>query len=76
MLIKGGFRIMTRSEIIKSYNRNTDPAGRKLNSLSEEELTRIQGGGDVNPETTTLCAFGSGVALTIALSKAFTCGSN
>ncbi len=67
---------MTRSEVIKSFDRNNDPAGMKLNSLSEEELARIQGGGDVRPETTTLCAFGGGVALTIALSKAFSCGPN
>ena len=60
---------MTRSEIIKSFNQNNNPAGVKLNYLSDDDLARIHGGGDVKPETTTLCAFGSGVTLTIALSK-------
>ena len=59
---------MKRSEIIKSFNQNNHPAGVKLNYLSDEDLARIQGGGDVKPETTTLCAFGQGVSLTIALS--------
>lgn len=65
---------LTRSEIINSYTKNNHPAGEKLNALTEEELARIQGGGDVKPETTTLCAFGGGVALTIALSKTLGCG--
>lgn len=68
---------MNRSEIINSYTGSDHPAGRKLNALTDAELSRIQGGGDVKPETTTtLCAFGGGVALTIALSKAFSCGKN
>ena len=63
---------MKRSEIIKSFNQNNHPAGVKLNYLSDEDLARIQGGGDVKPETTTLCAFGSGVTLGIALTKLIT----
>ncbi|PRT15281.1 mersacidin family lantibiotic [Bacillus wiedmannii] len=65
---------MTRSEVINAYKMENHPAGRKLNALTEDELTRIQGGGDVKPETTP--AFGGGVALSVALSKLFSCGSN
>jgi type 2 lantibiotic (TIGR03893 family) len=62
---------MTRSEIINAYKREDHPAGGKLNSLSNEELARIQGGGDVQPEVTP--AFIGGVAATVALSKALKC---
>lgn len=65
---------MTRSEIINSYSSDNHPAGQRLSALSQEELIRIQGRGDVKPETSTLCAFGGGVALTIALSKTLGCG--
>ncbi|PGL81114.1 type 2 lantibiotic, partial [Bacillus sp. AFS054943] len=43
----------------------------KLVEVSKDELSRIYGGGDVQPETTPLCAFGSGVALGISLSKVY-----
>ena len=47
---------MTRAEIINSYKMENHPAGRKLNALTEEELARVHGGGDVAPNTTTtLC---------------------
>ncbi|MCY9020608.1 mersacidin family lantibiotic [Priestia megaterium] len=37
--------------------------------VSEEELARVYGGGDVQPETTPACAIGGGITLGIALSK-------
>lgn len=47
------------------------PSGSKLVELSREELTKVYGGGDVQPETTPVCAVGGGIALGIALSKLF-----
>lgn len=61
---------MTRTEVLASLNGN-HPAGMKLVELSEEELMMVYGGGDVQPETTTVCAVGGGIAVGIALSKLF-----
>lgn len=61
---------MQRSEILNSFNQN-HPSGEKLAVLSQEELLRVHGGGDVQAETTTICAFGKGVALGASLSLLF-----
>jgi hypothetical protein len=63
---------MNRLEVLHSFSQN-HPAGEKLTALSKEELMQVNGGADVQGETTVLCAFGGGVAITIALSKLFTC---
>ncbi|PDM41724.1 type 2 lantibiotic, partial [Parageobacillus yumthangensis] len=46
-------------------------SGERLVEVSVEELQRVYGGGDVQPETTTVCAVGGGISLGIALSKLF-----
>ncbi|OTY56717.1 mersacidin family lantibiotic [Bacillus thuringiensis] len=61
---------MNRTKVIEELAVN-HPAGTKLVEVSKDELSRIYGGGDVQPETTPLCAFGSGVALGISLSKVY-----
>lgn len=63
---------MSRLEVLHSFNQN-HPSGEKLAVLSQEELLRVHGGGDVQAETTTICAFGGGVALGVAMSKLFGC---
>ncbi|MED4206662.1 mersacidin family lantibiotic [Neobacillus mesonae] len=42
---------MTRNEVLFSMN-NNHPAGDLLVEVSGEELTRVFGGGDVQPDTT------------------------
>ncbi|AHX21585.1 mersacidin family lantibiotic [Bacillus cereus] len=61
---------MNRNQVIEELSVK-HPAGAKLVEVSKEELTRISGGGDVQPETTPLCAFGGGVALGLSLSKVY-----
>ncbi|MED4206663.1 lichenicidin A2 family type 2 lantibiotic [Neobacillus mesonae] len=61
---------MTRTQVLTGLNHN-NPAGEVLIEVSTEELAQIYGGGDVQPETTTVCAVGGGIALGIALSKLF-----
>ncbi|MGR5865248.1 mersacidin family lantibiotic [Bacillus cereus] len=61
---------MNRNQVIKELAKN-HPSGSKLVEVSREELSRIHGGGDVQPETTPICAFGSGVALGLSLSKIY-----
>lgn len=61
---------MNRAQVLAGMAVN-HPSGSKLVELSQEELMKVYGGGDVQPETTPVCAFGSGVTLGIALSKLF-----
>ncbi|MEI4463780.1 MULTISPECIES: mersacidin family lantibiotic [Exiguobacterium] len=65
---------MTNEQIIQSW-KNLDetsvianPAGEAVNELNFEEMSRINGGGDVQPETTPFCV-GVIVGVTISLSK-------
>lgn len=46
------------------------PAGEALVELSNEELMRVHGGADVQPETTPLCGFFVGVGIGVILSVA------
>ncbi|WP_412762915.1 hypothetical protein [Priestia megaterium] len=43
---------MSRNQVIKELGVD-HPAGMAMVEVSEEELTRMYGGGDVQPETTT-----------------------
>ncbi|MBM7580804.1 mersacidin family lantibiotic [Jeotgalibacillus terrae] len=64
---------MSRSEVLKSLN-EFQPAGDKMPTLSKEELAKINGGGDVQPETTpTIVPFTGGVVFTVTMSKLFGC---
>ncbi|GAA0407117.1 mersacidin family lantibiotic [Paenibacillus motobuensis] len=45
-----------------------NPAGKALIELSNEELKRVHGGADVQPETTPLCGFFVGVGIGVILS--------
>lgn len=67
---------MNRDEAILKMSKSSNPAGEKLRALSQDELSLVSGGGDVQPETTTLCAFTGGVSFTVAMSKLFKCGPN
>ncbi|HBU84667.1 mersacidin family lantibiotic [Paenibacillus sp. UMB7766-LJ446] len=44
------------------------PVGETLVELSQEELMRVHGGADVQPETTPLCGFLVGVGIGVILS--------
>lgn len=44
------------------------PAGEALVELSKDELTRVHGGADVQPETTPLCGYLVGVGIGAILS--------
>ncbi|MCM3773835.1 mersacidin family lantibiotic [Priestia aryabhattai] len=59
---------MNRNQVIEELKMN-HPAGTAMVEVSEEELARVYGGGDVQPETTPACAIGGGITLGIALSK-------
>ncbi|EOO05680.1 MULTISPECIES: mersacidin family lantibiotic [Bacillus] len=61
---------MNRNEVIEELAVN-HPAGAKLVEVSKEELTRIYAGGDVQPETTPVCAIGGGLALGFSISKIY-----
>jgi type 2 lantibiotic (TIGR03893 family) len=61
---------MTRNQVLETIHQN-HPSGERLVEVSVEELQRVYGGGDVQPETTTVCAVGGGISLGIALSKLF-----
>ncbi|HDR7736278.1 mersacidin family lantibiotic [Bacillus cereus] len=61
---------MTRNQIIEDLKVN-HPAGAKLVEVSKDELASVYGGGDVQPETTPLCAVGGGIAFGIGMSKLF-----
>ncbi|HDR7736279.1 TPA: mersacidin family lantibiotic [Bacillus thuringiensis] len=52
---------MTRNQIIEDLKVN-HPAGAKLVEVSKDELARIYGGGDVQPESTIACAAGVTIA--------------
>ncbi|MED4206661.1 lichenicidin A2 family type 2 lantibiotic [Neobacillus mesonae] len=58
---------MSRSFALETLAKQ-QPAGALLVEVSQEELARIQGGGDVQPETTTPCAYTAGVLIGIGLS--------
>ncbi|MDR7246982.1 lichenicidin A2 family type 2 lantibiotic [Priestia megaterium] len=45
---------MNRNQVIEELKMN-HPAGTAMVEVSEEELTRVYGGGDVQPETSPLC---------------------
>lgn len=45
---------MKRNEAMQKVSME-NPAGSLMGELSIEEMTRVQGGGDVQPETTLLC---------------------
>lgn len=68
---------MNRHQVLESMNVN-HPAGAKLVEVSAEELARVYGGGDVQAETTPVCAaaiissnaclYGAGVVIGVGLS--------
>ncbi|MHA6533182.1 mersacidin family lantibiotic [Paenibacillus sp. BAC0078] len=47
-----------------------NPAGDALVELSNEELMRVHGGADVQPETTPICGYIVGVGIGVILSVA------
>ncbi|MDA1567894.1 mersacidin family lantibiotic [Bacillus cereus] len=57
---------MNRNQVIEELAVN-HPAGAKLVEVSKDELSRVYGGGDVQPETTPWCYLG-GVAIGVGLS--------
>lgn len=62
---------MSRKQVLNSL-KTDNPAGKSLTVLSEEELIRTQGGGDVQSETTP--TFSAGVTFGVGMSKLFECG--
>jgi type 2 lantibiotic (TIGR03893 family) len=60
---------MDRYEILAELAGN-HPAGAKLVELSEEELLRVFGGGDVQAETSPACIIG-GITIGWTLSKMY-----
>ena len=58
---------MNRNQVIEELKMN-HPAGTAMVEVSEEELTRVYGGGDVQPETTTACLYTGGVVIGVTLS--------
>lgn len=68
---------MNRYQVLEDMNGN-HPAGAKLVEVSAEELARVYGGGDVQAETTPVCAtavassqmclYGAGVVVGVTLS--------
>jgi Two-component Enterococcus faecalis cytolysin (EFC) len=64
---------MSRTDAIKSINK-LQPAGEKMFSLSEEELAKVNGAGDVQPESTpTIVPFTGGILFGVGMSKLFGC---
>jgi len=61
---------MSRNQVIEELKVN-HPAGTAMVEVSQEELTRVYGGGDVQPETSPVCAVGGGITVGIAISKLF-----
>ncbi|MDI6678280.1 mersacidin family lantibiotic [Bacillus wiedmannii] len=60
---------MNRTQVIEELAAN-HPAGAKLVEVSKDELTRVYGGGDVQPETTPACIlYINGLTIGLALSK-------
>ncbi|MBK5491882.1 mersacidin family lantibiotic [Bacillus sp. TH13] len=63
---------MNRNQIIEGLAKN-HPAGEKLVEVSKDEITRVYGGGDVQPETTPLCVstiwYANGITIGLALSR-------
>lgn len=47
---------MSRNDVLNSMKHN-NPAGASMVEISEEELTRVYGGGDVQGETTAPCFY-------------------
>ena len=52
---------MNRNQVIEELKMN-HPAGATMVEVSEDELSRVYGGGDVQPETSPACAVGGAVA--------------
>ncbi|KQU17826.1 mersacidin family lantibiotic [Priestia megaterium] len=58
---------MSRSQVMEELKMN-HPAGAPMVEVSEDELTRVYGGGDVQPETTPGCLYTGGVVIGVTLS--------
>jgi len=58
---------MSRNQVMEELKMN-HPAGAPMVEVSEDELSRVYGGGDVQPETTPACV-GAGITVGIAISK-------
>ncbi|MBY0097853.1 mersacidin family lantibiotic [Mesobacillus maritimus] len=66
---------MNRSEVLQSLNKS-QPAGEKMHTLTREELERVSGAGDVQPEATpTVVPFTGGILFGVGMTKLFGCGS-
>jgi type 2 lantibiotic (TIGR03893 family) len=65
--LEGRLDRMNRFQVLESIKEN-HPSGATLVEVSKEELERVYGGGDVQPETTTPCAYTIGVTIGITLS--------
>ncbi|MBU8589232.1 mersacidin family lantibiotic [Priestia megaterium] len=57
---------MSRNQVMEELKMN-HPAGAPMVEVSEDELTRVYGGGDVQPETTPLCLPTIPIAVTIGV---------
>jgi type 2 lantibiotic (TIGR03893 family) len=60
---------MTRNQVLETIQQN-HPSGERLVEVSVEELQRIYGGGDVQPETTPICVT-AGIPIGIGISMLF-----
>ena len=58
---------MNRNQVIEELKMN-HPAGATMVEVSEDELSRVYGGGDVQPETTPACLVTGGVVIGVTLS--------
>ncbi|NUU59117.1 mersacidin family lantibiotic [Paenibacillus agri] len=58
---------MNRKAALRSLDME-NPAGSPLVELGDNELMRIHGGADVQPETTPVCGFFVGVGIGVILS--------
>ncbi|MBA2871394.1 type 2 lantibiotic (TIGR03893 family) [Anoxybacillus calidus] len=60
---------MTRNQVLEAIHQN-HPSGERLVEVSAEELQRVYGGGDVQPETSPACVT-IGIGIGIGISKLF-----
>ncbi|MFE6139960.1 mersacidin family lantibiotic [Bacillus cereus] len=58
-------------EARKKLGKVDHPSGKPLNELTLEELSEVQGAGDVSPETTPTCTAALTFGLTLGLSAKF-----
>jgi len=58
---------MSRNQVMEELKMN-HPAGAPMVEVSEDELNRVYGGGDVQPETSFACL--TSVAVTVTLHAA------